>query len=84
MTSNSSVTSSTQIGSASPQNRFFEIIQSRMLVSHSSSRVSPSMLSGSQRICFATCMISSRQSMLMNHSSTSRKTSSSPVRQQCG
>ena len=48
--SNSPVFSSTQIGSASPQNRFLEISQSRMLVSHSSSRSWPSMLGGSQRI----------------------------------
>ena len=40
--------------------------------------------SGSHWICLTTAMISSRQSILMNHSSTSRKTNSSPVRQQCG
>ena len=59
-----------------------EIIQSPMLRSQSSSRSRPH--SGIQRACLADSMISSRQLMPTNHSSTRRYTSSSLHRQQCG
>jgi hypothetical protein len=84
ITSKSPVTSSTQIGRARPQNRFFEIIQSPMLRSQSSSRALPLIDSGRNVACSVTRMISSRQRMSMNHSSTSRKSSSVLHRQQCG
>jgi len=74
--------SQTQMGSASPQKRFFEIIQSPMLRSQSCSRDSPS--GGIHLMVGTSRRMRSRQSMRMNHSSTGRKTSSSLQRQQCG
>ncbi len=84
ITSNSPVTSSTQIGNARPQKRFFEIIQSPMFLSQSISRALPLIASGRNSACSTTRMISSRQLMAMNHSSTSRNKSSVLQRQQCG
>ena len=72
----------TQMGRARPQKRFLEIIQSPMFLSQSSSRASPS--AGIHWIFGTMVWMRLRQSMLMNHSSTSRKTSSSLHRQQCG
>ena len=74
--------SKVQIGSANPQKRFLEIIQSPILSSHSISRSWPH--SGIHWMSPTIFLIWSRQSILMYHSSTIRKTSSSPERQQWG
>src|SRR5229473_7476501 len=71
----------TQMGKASPQKRFLEIIQSLMLCSQSSSRASPS--GGIHLMVGTTRSMRSRQSMRMNHSSTGRKINSDLQRQQC-
>src|SRR5262245_43379415 len=84
MTSNSPHLSHTQIGRARPQNRFFEIIQSPMFLSQSSSRALPLIDSGRNVTPSTTRMISPRHDILMNHSSTSRNKSSVLQRQQCG
>jgi isoleucyl-tRNA synthetase len=75
--------SHSQMGRASPQYRFFEIIQSCIFFSQSNSRSIPKL--GIQFICFVISISSGlKSSMPKNHSSTNRKTSSVLQRQHVG